>query len=229
MKKNSIHGYSILGIIFIAFTLISFIVPFEKNGIFWMAYVLGVFSIIFQIPVLKNAFSGDKELKSKIYGFPIAKIGVLYLILQMVISIIEMTISTEKLIWIYIVINIIIMVLTIIGCIFTDIMRDEIVKQETNDKINTQNMKEMQMLSQTLADKCKDIETKKILNEVIDKLRYSDPITCEKSIKIETEIIQNMNEIRKEIDAENFETAKTICNELVESLNERNNICKLYK
>lgn len=121
------------------------------------------------------------------------------------------------------------MVLTIIGCIFTDIMRDEIVKQETNDKINTQNMKEMQMLSQTLADKCKDIETKKILNEVIDKLRYSDPITCEKSIKIETEIIQNMNEIRKEIDAENFETAKTICNELVESLNERNNICKLYK
>ena len=79
MGKNEIRGYIVDAIVFIIFSVISFAPPFHKAGVFWLAYIFGVIAIVYQIYVFKISFSQGDDVKSKFYGFPIARVGVIYL------------------------------------------------------------------------------------------------------------------------------------------------------
>ena len=79
------HGYLILGIIIVVFTVVSFVAPFTKTPTFWVSYVFGLVAICFQISVW-NRFIKGESLKSKFLGFPVLYIGVTYLIVQLIIS-----------------------------------------------------------------------------------------------------------------------------------------------
>ena len=89
MKKRS--GYLILGIIFAVFTVVAFVAPFTKSAVFWISYLFGLVALIFQIPLWNKALNGE-TLKSKFLGFPVLHIGVVYLIIQLIVSIIMMAI-----------------------------------------------------------------------------------------------------------------------------------------
>ncbi|WP_310604163.1 hypothetical protein, partial [Anaerosporobacter sp.] len=90
MSKNEKRVYMTLVVLLIVFSVIAFAVPFAKTSVFWLAYIFSVLAITFQIYVLKLSFSGKRETKSKFYGFPIARVGVIYLITQLLFSFIEM-------------------------------------------------------------------------------------------------------------------------------------------
>ena len=89
MKKN-IKGYIILAILLVVFSVIAFAAPFSMKAPFWIAYVCGVIAIAFQLYVFNVAFANGEDVKSRFYGFPIAKIGVVYMIVQLIVSLIEM-------------------------------------------------------------------------------------------------------------------------------------------
>lgn len=73
--------------------------PFAKNGVFWLAYVFGVIAIAAQIYVYPKAFEGESA-RSKFYGFPIAKLSTIYLIVQLILSILCMAISKVLPTWV---------------------------------------------------------------------------------------------------------------------------------
>ena len=83
MNKTSTKGYIVLGLIFVVFTVIAFAAPFNKTGVFALAYIFGVIAIAYQIYVFKISFTAGGDAKSKFYGFPIAKVGVIYLLAQL--------------------------------------------------------------------------------------------------------------------------------------------------
>lgn len=74
MKKNSVKGYALIGIIFILVTVVSLAIPTSKSVTFWIAYIFTVVALAAQIVLWKRTF-GYKELKSKFLGFPIVHIG----------------------------------------------------------------------------------------------------------------------------------------------------------
>ena len=104
MGKNEIRGYIVDAIVFIIFSVISFAPPFHKTGVFWLAYIFGVIAIVYQIYVFKISFSQGDDVKSKFYGFPIARVGVIYLGIQLVISLIEMCLAAIIPVWVTIII-----------------------------------------------------------------------------------------------------------------------------
>ena len=55
MFKNK-NAFLIMGVIAVAFSLIVFLLPFEWNENFWIAYIFEITAIIIQIPVFKIAF-----------------------------------------------------------------------------------------------------------------------------------------------------------------------------
>ena len=94
MKKNSVKGYALIGIIFILITVVSLAIPTSKSAAFWIAYIFTVVALAAQIVLWKRAF-GHKELKSKFLGFPIVHIGIVYLVVQ--IAVLFIFVFAEKL------------------------------------------------------------------------------------------------------------------------------------
>ena len=86
--------------------LIAFAVPFARTTCFWVAYGFGVFAILFQLYIFKTSFAGNGDAKSRFYGFPIARLGIYYLVAQLILSVIEMALAGLIPTWPAIIINV---------------------------------------------------------------------------------------------------------------------------
>ena len=72
----------ILGIIAVAFSVFAFLVPFSKDEVFWTAYIFEIIALVIQIPIFKLAFDNANTIKSKFLGFPVFRVGYIYLFTQ---------------------------------------------------------------------------------------------------------------------------------------------------
>jgi hypothetical protein len=230
MSKNEIRTYVVLCIIFIAFSSIAFAAPFDKNTVFGVAYLFGVLSILVQIYVYKVAYIEKGNARSAFYGLPIINIGLTYITVQIIVSIIEMIIAKEIPLWPVIIANVIILAIASVGCIAAETVRDEIVRQDTNDIQNkVQIMRELQSISGSLVTLCTDDNLKKEIQKLADEFRYSDPVSSEQTSDLENQLKSKLNELQKLISAGNFDNSKGLCADILSTLTERNRICKNSK
>ena len=86
MQKRQKQLAAILAIVAVVFTVAVFLIPFPKDGVFWIAYAAEIIALALQILFFKAAFDNDEELKSKVLGFPVIRVGYLYLGIQTVVS-----------------------------------------------------------------------------------------------------------------------------------------------
>lgn len=228
MTRNASRGIITLVILLVAFSVIAFVIPFPKNTVFWIAYVCGIIAILFQIYIFKSSF-GKSEARSRFYGFPIARLGLYYLVIQLIVSVIQIALSKILPTWVVIIINVLILAFALIGCITTETMRDEIAAQDTKLKKNVSNMRELQSISATLVGQCNDVEMKKSLQKLADEFRYSDPLTSEKTEGLEADMHTRIDDLQQAITDGDIEGAKSLCGKILECLRERNRICSLNK
>ena len=229
MGKNEIRGYIVDAIIFIIFSVISFAPPFHKTGVFWLAYIFGVIAIVYQIYVFKISFSQGDDVKSKFYGFPIARVGVIYLGIQLVISLIEMCLAAIIPVWVTIIINILPLAFALVGCIAAEVMRDEIVRQDIHIRTDVGNMRALQSQTASFAGMCQDADVKKILQDLAEEFKYSDPVTSEATKEMEVELKSLANEIGRALVYGTLNSVRGFCVRTKSSLAERNRVCKLEK
>ncbi len=228
MKKNAMRGIITLAVLFVAFTVIAFVIPFPKTTVFWIAYFCGVFAILFQVYIFKSSFEKE-DARSRFYGFPIARLGVIYLVIQLIASIAEIALAKFIPAWIVIVVNVLILAITLIGCITAETMRDEIAKQDGKLKKSVYNMRELQSISATLVDQCDDMELKKELKKLADEFRYSDPLASDKTKPLEMDLQSRISELQQTIVDGDIEGARALCSKISGCLRERNRICALNK
>lgn len=229
MGKNKVRGYIILAVLLVVFSVIAFVPPFEMTTTFWIGYVFGVLAIAFQIYIFKASFEDGVDVKSKFYGFPIAKVGVIYLACQLLVSLVEIGVATMLPVWIAVIFNVILTALAVVGCIAAETMRDEIVRQDEILKENVSNMRALQSLSASLVGLCQDENLKKTLQDLADEFKYSDPVSSEDTLDIENNLKSVVGEIQKAIIDGEFEAAGNLVVRAKSELAERNRVCKLGK
>lgn len=229
MKKNDLRGYLIIGIVFIVYSVIAFAVPFSKTSVFWLAYLFAVISVAYQIYIYRITFGGERTVKSKFYGFPIAKIGVVYMAAQLVVSVVQMAVASMLPLWIALICNVIIAAVAIVGCIAADAMRDEIERQDVQIKKNVNNMRELQSLSYSLVGICQDAELKKTMQNLSDEFKYSDPVSSEQTEEMEKEIKNLLDELQRVILDSDLDSVNKLNGMVLTKLKERNRICALSK
>lgn len=229
MEKNEVRGYIVDAIVFAVFTIVAFAVPFERNAIFWTAYVFGVIAIAFQIYVFKISFQRGSDVKSKFYGFPIARVGVMYLGIQLALSLIEMCVAKFIPSWVAVVIDIFPIALAAIGCIAADAMRDEIVRQDVQIKKSVDNMRALQSMTASLVGMAQDANLRSTLQDLADEFKYSDPVTSEQTKEKETELKFLVNEIQRAIVDGDLQAASGFCARAKAGLVERNRLCAMSK
>ena len=219
MKKDSVKGYVLIGIIFILITVVSLAIPTSKNAAFWIAYIFTVVALAAQIVLWKRTF-GHKELKSKFLGFTIVHIGIVYLVVQ--ITVLFIFVFAEKLpTW-----SALVSCTAAIAAIFmisADVGRTEIERVEQKVQGKVFYIKNLRVDIEILASAEKDAKTKKALEQLAEKIRFSDPISNEQLASLEEKISIAVENLKFSDDK------MKIIEDLNLLLDERNRKCKILK
>ena len=214
MKKDSVKGYVLIGIIFILITVVSLAIPTSKNAAFWIAYIFTVVALAAQIVLWKRTF-GHKELKSKFLGFPIVHIGLVYLIVQ--IAVLFIFVFAEKLpTWSALMICTAIAAIAAIFMIAADVGRTEIEKVEQKVQGKVFYIKNLQVDIEILASAEKDTKIKEQLEQLAEKIRFSDPMSNEQLAPLEERIAIAVESLKSSDDK------LEIINQLNKLIDERN-------
>lgn len=229
MGKNQTRGYIADAILMIVFSVIAFAAPFTKTGVFWMAYLFGVVAIAFQIYVFQISFNQGDHVKSKFYGFPIARVGVIYLAVQLVLSLVEMCLAAIVPMWVSVIVNVLPIAFALIGCIAAEVMREEIVRQDIKIKTNVGNMRALQSQTASFVGMCQDAVRKKQLQDLADEFKYSDPVSSEATKEMEMELKFLVNEIQRALVDGDMKSVEGFLVRAKAGLAERNRVCKLGK
>lgn len=231
LTNNTKKGAVALVIVFVIFCVIAFAVPFAKNGVFWTGLIFGLIAILAQAPIWMIAFKGAESARSKFYGIPIARIGTIYLIVQLILSLAAMFLAWVPVIpaWPFIIVFLIILGIAALGIIAADVTREEIERQDVQIKRDVSKMRELQSLGNSLANNCKDESLSPALKNLAEELRYSDPVSSEATAETEAELKHLLTELQASLLDEDTAAAKTLCQQAQTTLAERNRICKLNK
>lgn len=228
MKTNATRGIITLVILLAVFSVIAFVIPFPKSTVFWIAYFCGVIAILFQLYIFKTSF-GNTDARSRFYGFPVARLGIYFLVIQLIASISEIALSQFLPTWVVVIINVLILAVALLGSITTETMRDEIAVQDVKLKKSVSNMRELQSLTASLVNQGNDSEVKTALRELAEEFRYSDPLTSDKTSDLEENMHNQLGNLQQALVDGDMAAAKILCTKLLDSLRERNRICSLNK
>lgn len=222
---------AILIAMLVLFSVIVFVIPFYKGGTFWIAYLAEIIAVAAQIPVFKIAYDHAHDLKSKVLGFPVFRVGYIYLCVQTAVSVILFILGgifIKMPFWIALVLCLVILTFAFVGSIATDIAHEEVEKIEFAAEKQTSLMKRLRADSSILPGLTNDIGLKKSLEKLSEQFRYSDPVSAPELKQIETEIAGELEDLRKAVNQGDASAYRRV-SALEQRLNERNALCKQYK
>lgn len=220
--KNKNWGYVVLGILLVLVSIIAFVIPTEKTGTFWISYVFTAIAILAQIVIWKNTLGKEDTLKSKFLGLPVVHVGIVYLVVQIVAFAVFTAVPVLP-IWSAIVACAVILGFSVIFMIAGEAGRGEIERVETKVQKKVFFIKELQADVELLIDRETDTEIRTALQQLAEKIRFSDPMSDDTLSKVESTIADRVAELKTESDK------MTIIHELDLLLAERNKKCKILK
>lgn len=215
--------YSILivaGIVLVLYSLIVFVVPFPKNGVFWLSYVFTLISLAAQLVFVQVAFGGGMSVRSRFYGFPIFRIGMIYLAVQVVLSLVFMIIGQWIPMWIPTLCYLVVLGMGAIGLIAADNVRDSVRLVEEKQADNTVFMRNLRRNADVLAKQYPELEA------LSEALHFADPVTTVASEPYERQLGELLAQIQTCPDEPNRVRLK---NQMLELLDQRNAVCKSSK
>lgn len=227
--KNKIRSWIVLGVIFAVYTVLALALPFEKNAVLWLSYIFGVIAIAAQLYVLQVAFYKETTVKSKFYGFPVANVGVIYLLAQLGLGLVFMVLAKFVPLWLPLVVYVVLLGAAAVGFIAADAMRDEVERQDTKLKWDVSAMRALQSRANALIGQCEQEVLTATVRKLADDFRYSDPVSSDAVAEQEQQLAMLMGELEQAAAEENIEVALTYCKRLSAALVERNRLCKLNK
>ncbi len=220
--KNKNLGYAVLGILFVLISVIVFVIPTEKTATFWIAYSFTAIAFVAQIAIWEKALGKEDALKSKFLGLPVVHIGIVYLIIQ-IVALAVFTVVPTLPNWSAIVACAVIAGISAVCMIVGEAGRNEIERVKTKVQKKVSFIKELQADVELLADAETDTSTKVALQQLAEKIRFSDPMSNDALTEIERAFTEKVAEIK---------TASNKIAIIQESnllLAERNKKCKIYK
>lgn len=233
MKKITKNYLLIIAIILVVYSVLVFVIPFTKMNMatFVISYIASVIALLSQVYVAYIAFKGEDNLTSKVYGFPIIKLGYIYLGVQFALSILFYILGAfiDVPVWICIILYVLVLGLAAVGLITTSTYKEAIEEIEVKKEDNKVFIKELRRDTLVYSSKIKDQTTKDLFDKFLDIVRYSDPVSNENLKEIENEINSKYEEIKVLVSHDNYLVANKEIENLIDLVNRRNLMCKEFK
>ena len=232
LNKNTIKNLTIFAVALVIYNVISFAIPFKHTSTFWGAYIFGMVAIILQIGIIILVANGAETLRKKVYAFPIFRMGIIYLAVQLGVSLVFTMLANfiENFPgWIIYVVSVIVLGVFVILVLLTDTAKDEIIKLEEEEERQTIQIKTFRINIDSLMRRVDDKDLLKVLEKLSDTAKYSDPVSCEELYDIENEITDKIGQLGELIKSNDVEQAKALAEETIDLFDDRNAQCKAFK
>lgn len=225
MKKDQIRGTIVGAVILALYILIAFLIPFVHSAVFWASFLatliaFGVTAAAVYISLIKTP-----DAKSKFYGFPIARIGVIYGGAQLVLGLVCMALGKWVPVWVAVLVYAAMLGAAAIGLVSADAVNEQIHTQDEKLKKDVAFMRSLQSKVNQMASQCALPEVKRFAEDI----RYSDPVSGESLVEIERDLSAAVDELQSAVIDGDSEVTRTLCSKASAILNERNRLCKLNK
>ncbi len=223
-KKKYLRGFILIALIFLIYNLA--VVPFESNAVFWIAYFFSVFAIFMQAFMLQRIVKSQTLIKDRIYEYPMFRISVLYLILQMITGLVLMALSVRIPVFAAAMIEAVILAVAVMGFYAAESAQAEVVRQDMQLHHELVKMEELQTRVNLLLGQCEKGKIREDIKKLAEEIRYSNPLSRECSEEIEEEITVLFTEIEAAALDADMENVSCLCGRMTELLRERDRICK---
>ena len=229
MKKDTMRGGVGLGVLLILYILIAFLIPFAKTATFWVSFVFTLIAFCVVAASIYIAFVKNPDAKSRFYGFPIARIGIIYGIAQLVAGLLLMALGKWVPVWLAVLVYAIMLGAAVIGLISADAVAEQIHAQDAKLKKDVAAMRTIQSKLSVLPGQCEDPVTAKCLTQLAEEIRFSDPVSSEATQETEADLNALTDELQKAVLEHDTAAAQNLCKRCQAVLMERNRLCKLEK
>lgn len=229
MKKDTMRGVVGLGVLLILYILIAFLIPFAKTATFWVSFVFTLIAFCVAAASIYIAFVKKPDAKSRFYGFPIARIGIIYGIAQLLAGLLLMALGKWVPVWLVVLVYAIMLGAAVIGLISADAVAEQIHAQDAKLKKDVAAMRTIQSKLSVLPGQCEDPVTAKCLTQLAEEIRFSDPVSSEATQETEADLNALTDELQKAVLEHDTVAAQNLCKRCQAVLMERNRLCKLEK
>lgn len=222
----------IIGIIVVICNIVIFAIPLPKTATFWISDAFVILSLVSLIPVNTLAFGKADTENSKFYGFPIMRIGILYVVSILICAvgfIIISFINKNFPVWLPIVVYVVLSGVAAIGLIVSDGARNHVEQQDMKTEKKIFFMRQLYAETISLIREEEDAKLVSALTELAEKVRYSDPVSSFATERIEMEISDKMKDLRIAVKSSDKDKGLILCRQITEDLIERNIFCKANK
>ena len=225
MKKDTIRGIVALAVVLVLYILIAFLIPFVHTATFWVSFVFTLIAFAVVAAAIYIAFIKNPNAKSRFYGFPIARIGVIYGLVQLIAGFIFMVLSQWAPVWAAVLVYAIALGATVIGLVSAEAVVSEIHVQDAKLKKNVSLMRSLQSKVNQMAAQSENVDIKALA----DALRYSDPVSNVAITDAEADLAATVDELQSAYVDGDSEAVAKLCRKASALLAERNRLCKLNK
>lgn len=231
LNKKSKSVIAVYAIVLFVYVLAFLIIPFNKTAASWISFVFTIVAIVGSLFVCGYAFNAKQTLVSKIYGYPIFRVGAVYAITQLSIGIAICAISAVIAVpyWVALLVSVILLGAAAIGVIITDNTRDLVEEVDESVKVDTQNVTRFQIDIAGIVDICENTEVKADLEKLNELFRFSDPVTNDETREVEESIKTMLAELKTIVADGSTGDINALIKRITNALNERNRICKASK
>ena len=231
LGKKSKSVIAIYAIILVVYIIGFLIIPFNKIAASWISFAFTIIAIAASLFVFNQAFNSKETLVSKIYGYPIFRVGAVYALAQLAIGIVICAIGAFVAVpyWVALLLSIIMLGAAAIGVIITDNTRDLVEHVDETVKVDTEVVTNFQINIAGVVDCCEDSNLKLELEKLNDAFRFSDPVSNAKTKEAEDKINVLLNELKANVESNNISESTTLVKKITNALAERNRICKASK
>lgn len=233
MKKN-FKFYAIIWVIMLAiFNIVTFVSPNEAAGMnkfggaFWVGYIFITVAFIGQLAMSFYAFSA-KNMQKFFYRIPLITISWTGLILTLVFGTLCMAIPDLPE-WIGIILCFAVLGFNGISLTKANMAADIVDGIDQKVKTQTFFIKSLTVDADTLMASAKTEEIKAECKKVYEAIRYSDPMSNEALVSVESAITVKFAELSAAVAVGEIDRITSLANEVVILVGDRNKKCKLLK
>lgn len=228
MKKDTLRAVAALAIALVVYLLIALLPPFMKNGTYWVSFVFSLVSFGVAGAALWFAFLRKGDARSRFYGFPIAKLAVLYFAVQLSLGLVMMLLAPWAPLWLAAILQVVLLAAALLGLIGAESVVEEIAVQDKKLKANVTVMRTLQAKVNTLCVQCPEPVAKQV-RALAEELRYSDPVSSESLACIERDLMAAVDQLQAAVVDGDITAAEELCRQTTALLAERDRLCKLNK
>lgn len=225
MKKDTLRLIIIGLVVLIAYNFAVFMIPCLKTPVFWISWGYSLLSFAVGGYGIYSGLIKKTDVKSRFYGFPIARIGVIYLVAQVAVGGVFMALGHILPWWLAVVLFTIGLALALIGLVSAEAVVEQIQVQDEKLKKNVSVMRGLQSKVNSMAAQCDEPAVKKLAED----FRYSDPVSSEAIADAELDLAAAVDALQAAIVDGNADEINKLCRKASAALDERNRLCKLNK